>query len=219
MESRQIAIPGRLEAVLKNVRAAREVYDYIASDGIERDLHSVRQALVNHLSHSIQMPEGWRSPYPEEDFIWLRPERKWTVLGNDSIAIGIKLPSPVAIDGDDQDVSVNLQVPFSRKLLERFTASLRRIVPPDKNWVHILDSDPDEGNLPEYPMFKWVRYEVYADSTGFDTARFFDAITGAVNELLQLEGEIDRLFEETKATGATVPHGQPKRQKSSGRPK
>lgn len=219
MESRQTAIPGRLEAVLKNVRAAREVYDYIANDGMEKDLQGARQALVNHLSHSIQMPDGWRRPYHEEDFIWLRPERKWTILGKDSIAIGINFPSPLAIDDDDRDASVSLRVPFTRKFLQRFTASLRRIVPPDRNWLHILDSDPDEGNLPEYPMFKWVRYEVYADSTGFDTTRFFDAITGAVNELLQLEGEIDRLFEETKATVATVPHGQPKRQKSSGRPK
>jgi len=211
MESQQTAIPGRLEAVLKNVRAAREVYDYIANHSIEKDLKSARQTLVKHLSQSIQIPAGWHRPSLEEDFIWLRPERKWKLPGKDPIAIGVRFPSPVANEDGDDDASVNLYVPLSRKLLERFTASLKRIVPTERNWVHILDSDPDEGNLPEYPMFKWIRYGAYANTASFDTARLFDAITGAVNELLQLEGEIDRLFDETKARGATVPLRQPKR--------
>jgi hypothetical protein len=35
---------------------------------------------------------------------------------------------------------------------------------------------------------------------GFEISRFFDAITSAVNELLHLEDEIDRLLEEAKVT-------------------
>jgi len=34
----QTAIPGRLEVILKNVRAAREVYDYVAGDDLKEDL-------------------------------------------------------------------------------------------------------------------------------------------------------------------------------------
>jgi hypothetical protein len=207
MESTQAALSGRLAVVLKNVRAVREVYDYIAGGGIERDLISAQQALARHLGQSLQIPDGWRRPCLEDGNIWLRPDKKWNVPGKDAIAISVHVPNPAAAEEDeDRDASVNLYVPSSWKLRERFTDSLRSIVPKAEDWVYVRD-EPDEIN-PEYPIGKWIRYEEYAGSTGFDTAGFFQAITGAVSELLQLETEIDRLFEGAKAMSAAFPRKQ-----------
>jgi len=206
MESQQATFPGRLAVVLKNVRAVREVYDYIELGDLKKDLISARQALVRHLSQALQIPDGWRRPYLD-DGIRLHPDKKWNVRGKDTIAIVILLPSPVGEEeeGEDRNASVNLYVPSSWKLRERecFTDSLRSILPKAEDWVYVRD-DPD-GIDPEYPMGKWIRYEDYADSTGFDTARFLQAITGAVNEFLQLETGIDRLVEKAKAVSAVSP--------------
>jgi hypothetical protein len=57
-------------------------------------------------------------------------------------------------------------------------------------------------------MGKWIRYEDYASSTGFDAAKFFQAVTDAVGQLMKLEAEIDRLFEATKAKSAALPGKQ-----------
>jgi hypothetical protein len=208
MESTQATLPGRLAVILKNVRAVREVYDYIAGGDIEEDLISAQQALVRHLCQSLQIPDGWRRPYLEDGNIRLHPDKKWNVPGGDTIAISVCVPSPAAEEDEDEDrdASVNLYVPSSWKLQERFTSSLRSIVPKAEDWVYVRD-EPDEIN-PEYPMGKWIRYGEYAGSTGFDAAGFFQAITGAVSEFLQLETEIDRLFEGAKAMSAAFPRKQ-----------
>jgi len=206
MESTQATLPGRLAVVLKNVRAVREVYDYIAGGDIEEDLISAQRALVSHLRESLQIPDGWRRPYLEGGNIWLHPDKKWNVPGKGNIAISVFVPCPAADEDEDRDASVNLYVPSSWKLQERFTDSLRSIVPKAEDWVYVR-YEPDEIN-PEYPMGKWIRYGEYAGSTSFDVAGFFQAITGAVNELLQLETEIDRLFESAKAMGAALPRKQ-----------
>ena len=205
MELPRNTFPGRLAVVLKNVRAVREMYDYIALGDIEKDLTSARQTLVKHLCQSLQIPDGWRRPYLEDD-IWLHPDKKWSVPGKDTIAIEVSLPSPAAGEAEDRDASVNLYVPSSWKLRERFTDSLRSIVPRAEDWEYVRDK-PDEI-APEYPMGKWIRYEDYVGSTGFDTARFCQAITGAVSEFLRLETEIDRLFEGAKVMRATFPRGR-----------
>lgn len=204
MEPPQATLPGRLAVILKNVCAAREVYAYLAGDDIEEDLTSARQTLVRHLCQSLEMPDGWRRPYLEDGSIWLHPDKKWNVSGKDTLAIAVFLPSPVAdTDEEDLDASVNLYVPPSWKLRERFTDSLRPIVPKAGDWLYVRD-EPDEMN-PECPVGKWIRYEGYAGPAGFDTAGFFQAITGAVNELLKLETEIDSLFEGAKAASAASP--------------
>ena len=198
MESPQATLPGRLAVILKNVRAVREAYDYIAGDEIEEDLISARQVLVRHLCQSLQIPDGWRPPYLEDGNIWLHPDKRWNVPGKDTIAISVFVPSPVAEEEDeDREASVNLYVPSSWKPRELFTDSLRPIVPKAGDWVYVRD-EPDEIN-PEYPIGKWIRYEEYACPTGFDAAGFFQSITGAMSELLQLETEIDSLFESAKA--------------------
>lgn len=208
MESSQAVLPERLAVILKNARAVREVCDYTAGDDIGEDLTGARQALVRYLCQSLRIPEGWRRPYLEGN-IWLHPERKWNVPGKDTIAIAVCLPSPA--DEYDQDASVNLYVPLSRKPLERFTESLRPIVPRGKDWVYIRDSEPGEVSL-NFPMGKWIRYENYADSTGFNTATFFQAITDTVGEFLKLEAEIDRLIKKAKATQSG---GQARRKRKS----
>ena len=201
MESQQLILPGRLAVVLKNARAVREVHDYITGDDIEADLIIAQQALVRHLCQSLRIPDGWRRPFSEDGHTWLRPDRKWNVRGKDAIAISVYLASPTE---EDRDASVNLYVPSSWKPRKRFTESLRLIVPKDKNWEYILDSEPDEVN-PEFPIGKWIRYDDYADSTGFNTATFFQAITDTVGQFLQLETEIDRLLEQAKAKSAPSP--------------
>jgi hypothetical protein len=206
MESQQATLPARLEVILKNVRAVREVYDYLDSDEIGADLNSARQTLLKHLRQSLQMPDGWGGPELEEDEIRLHPDKKWKVPGKATIAISILLPAPAAEEDEDRNASVNLYVP-PWKLRERFTDSLRSTLPKAENWVYVRD-DP-EGILPEYPMGKWIRYEDYATSGGFDTARFFEEITGTVNEFLRLEVEIDRLIEEAKSASASSPSKRP----------
>jgi hypothetical protein len=216
MESQQSGLPGPLEVVLKNVCAVREVYDYIKSGAINGDLISFRQTLLTHLRQSLQMPDDWGRPnLGKKDEILMRPNTKWMVGGKDGIAISILLPSPTADeeeDDEDRDASVNLYVP-SWKPRERFTTSLRSILPKSENWVFLGD-DP-EGIDPGYPMGKWIRYADYATSSGFDTARFFEEITQTVNEFLRLEVEIDRLIEEAKrastASPSKRPVGQPRR--------
>ncbi len=206
MESKQTTLPGRLAVVLKNVRAVSEVYDYIHGGLMEEDLTGAREALIRHLPGALQIPNGWRRPYLDNG-IWLHPDKKWNVPSKEPIAIAVFLPNPVAKREDEDPVpSVNLWVP-SWKLREQFTDSLRPIVPRAEDWVYIRDCEPGEVN-PECPLGKWVRYEDYSDPTGFDTARFFQAITGAVNELLQLETEIDRLIEKAKATSVAAPPRQ-----------
>jgi hypothetical protein len=201
MESPQATLPGRLAVILKNVRAAREVHDYIIGDSIEGDLKIARDALVSHLCRSLQMPDGWRRPYLKDGGIWLHPDKKWNVPGKDTLAIAVFLPNPAA--EEDRDASVNLYVPSSWKLRNRFTDSLRTIVPKDGEWVYIRD-EPDEVS-PQYPIGEWIRYEEYSGPAGFDTVRFFPAITGAVSELLKLETEIGSLFEKVKAASAASP--------------
>jgi hypothetical protein len=97
---------------------------------------------------------------------------------------------------------------------ERFTDSLRSIMPRAKDWEYIRD-EPDEIS-PEYPMGKWICYEGYAGSTGFDTARFFQAVTGAVNEFLELKTKIDRLFESAKAMSPAFPRRKSRSQTRGG---
>jgi hypothetical protein len=206
MESTQATLPGRLAVILKNVRAVREVYDYIAGGDIEEDLLSAQQALVRHLCQSLQVPGGWRRPYLEDGNIWLHPDKKWNVPGKDTIAISVLVPSPAAEEEDGRDASVNLYVPFSWKPRERFTNSLRSIVPKAEDWVYLRDAPAETS--PEFPMGKWIRYEEYAGSTGFDAAGFFQAITSAVSEFLQLETEINGLFESAKAMSAASPRKQ-----------
>jgi len=203
MESAQATLPGPLAVVLKNVRAVRQVYDYIAGGDIGVDLKVAQLALVSHLRQSLQIPDGWRPPYFEDGAIWLHPDKKWNVPGKNTIAISVLVPSPAAEEDDGRDASVNLWVPRSWKLRERFTEQLRSIMPKGEDWVYVRD-EPDEVD-PEYPMGKWIRYEEHAGSTGFDTAGFFQAITDAVSEFLQLETEIDRLFEGSKAISAAFP--------------
>jgi hypothetical protein len=156
-------------------------------------------------------PPGWRRPYLDEDVVKLCPESKWKATGQATIGIHVFVPLPVAGKEGNQDASVNLHVPFSGKLGEKLTESLRPLVPKNKRWQHITDSEEGE-TLPEYPMFKWVPYESFGSAGGFDTTSFFDEITGSVNEILQLEGEIDRLFEEAKASIKNRPqHKRPKK--------
>jgi len=213
----QAVIPGRLEVVLKNVVAAREIYAYIIGDDIDHDVLSFRQALLGHLSQSIQIPAGWRRPYIEDASICLHPEKKWKASGKHAISIEIILPSPVAIQDDDQDASVDLRVPFSGKLLKHVTDLLRPLVPPGKDWVHIQDVESGE-TIPELPVFKWIRYNEYCDGAVFDTTSFLEAIASAVNDLLQLEDQIDQVFEQAKATIAPRPnrrkHPERKRRKT-----
>jgi hypothetical protein len=202
----QATLPGRLAVVLKNARAVREVYDYVAGDEIEKDLKSARQALVKHLCRSLEIPDGWRRPYLEDDTIWLHPDRKWNVPGKDTIAVAVQLPSPVPGEEEDWDASVNLYVP-SWKPRKPFTDSLRPIVPRAEDWQYIRDFEPGEMD-PAYPMWHWLQYEDCASTTDFDTPRFFQAVTDAVGQLLKLETEIDRLFEATKAKTAALPRKQ-----------
>jgi hypothetical protein len=205
-------IPERLAVVLKNARAVREVYDYVAGDDIEGDLISAQQALVRHLCQSLQMPDAWRGPRIEEGNIRLHPEKKWRVRSKNTIAIEIIFPSPV--DEIDRDASVNIRVPKSWKPRERFIDKLRSIMPKAKDWVHIRDCEPDELD-PEYPMGKYIRYEDYADATAFSTPRFFQAISRTVGEFLRLEAEIDGLLERAKAESGAPP----KQSKGQTRPK
>jgi len=192
-----------LAVVLRNVRAVREVYEYVEGGDIQKDLISAQQGIVRYLSQSLTVPDGWRRPYLDSDGIWLHPERKWNVPSGEAIRISVLVPSPVAVEeGEDRDASVNLYVP-SWKLRERFSDSLKPHVPKAKGWIHT--SDEPEGFAPGYPLGKWIRYADYAHEIGFDAAGFFQAIREALGELLQLETEIDRLIERAKATSAALP--------------
>jgi len=203
VESFGAALPGRLAVVLRNVRAVREVCDYIDGGDIQKDLEIARQGVVKHLSQSLPVRDGWRRPSPDGDGISLHPEKKWNVPSGEAIAISVLVPTPVAVGKDeDLDASVNLYVP-SWKLRERFSDSLRPIVPKAKGWIHT--SDEPDGFALGYPLGKWIRYADYARATGFDATGFLQAITDAVGELLQLEAEIDRLVERAKATSAALP--------------
>ncbi len=206
MEPQRATFPGRLTVVLKNVRAVREVYDYIELGELRKDLISAQQALVRHLSQALKMPDTWKRPFLEEDGVWLHPEKKWNLPSKGTIAIVVSFPRPVPEQDLDWQPSVALWVP-SWKLREQFTDSLRPIVRRAKGWEFIRDFEPGEIH-PCTPMFKYIQYEEYASSTGFDTAGFFQAIAGAVGELLQLETEIDGLLKNAKAMSAASPPRQ-----------
>lgn len=199
MESPQATLPGRLTVILKNVRAVRELHDYIMLGDIEKDLITAQQALVRHLCQTVQTPEGWRRPDLADGGIRLHPEKKWNTSNKDTIAVDVFIPSPTK---EDRDASVNLYVPSSWKRLERekFTHSLRNLRQSlGKDWLHISD-EPGEVSA-EFPLGKWIRYEDHAGSADFDTAGFFQAIAGAVDQLLKLESEIDGLIEKAKTSG------------------
>jgi hypothetical protein len=201
MESHQTTLPRRLAVVLKNVRAVREVYDYIHGGHSERDLIIARKMLADHLRRTVQIPDGWGPPDVTDSGIWLRPYKKWNLPGEDTVSIVVFLPSPLSDEEKEDPVpSVCLWVP-SWRLREQFTDSLRPIVLRAKDWDYVRDCEPDR-NDPKTPILKHIRYEDYGNSTGFDTAGFFQAITGAVGELLKLETEIDSLIEKTKAMSA-----------------
>lgn len=214
----QVELPKRLAVILKNVRAVRDLQDYLADEGVvEEDLKKAQDALVKHLRQSLHLPEGWKGPYSgdgarllpdyRKDLIVLRPEKKWNVPGKGSIAITIFFPSPVG--GEDDDASVNLYVPPG-KLQKHITDSLLSILPRIQNWDYIRNS-PDE-TASEFPIFKWIRYDHYAGPADFDTDGFFRAVTDAVGELLKVETEIDELFENAKA-----PTAAPRRKRPVGR--
>jgi hypothetical protein len=80
-------------------------------------------------------------------------------------------------------------------------------VPRGKDWVYIRDSEPGEVSL-NFPIGKLIRYEDYTDSTGFNTTKFFQAITDTVGEFLKLEPEIDCLIEKARATQSGGPARQ-----------
>ena len=185
-------IPQRLEVVLKNVRAVREICNYLFYDGdLAKDLGDARQALCRHLEQSPRMPDTWHAPYVEKDRIQFHPHQKWT-RSKLSIGIDIVFPDPAPEQAEDRDPSVNLYVPPWR-LRKEFTKRRKHIAPKATGWKHLSQQAPDEFSY-EWPLSKRILYETFVGPKGFDAPGLFAAITKAVRELVEIEPEIDRLY-------------------------
>jgi hypothetical protein len=193
---REVTITTRTSVIIENIATVRQIQKYLEDPDLSTDLVS----LLNGFKSQIKafFPDvPWQKPRLDRPGaeLFLVPDRTWEVCEKEAVSICFSLAlvqEPCFFD-DKDDPFVSVFVPNTWDYSESFSKRLEQEVL--KGWERRGDnSEYDE----RYPLWRYIGFSKYATDNRFDVDGFYDEVSRAVRDLLDLKPLIDRLLEESR---------------------
>jgi hypothetical protein len=193
---REVKISPRTVVIIENIATVRQIQKYLDDGELRADLLAILKGFEGRIANFF--PDVWRKPILNRSGaeLLLVPDEAWEVGEGEAVAISVSLGQvlePYFFDQQD-DPFVSIFVPKDWQHSETFAARLENEAP--KDWERRRgNAEFDE----QYPIWRYVAFSKYASGNDFDVEGFYDELRSAVNILLDIKPQIDRLLGKVKA--------------------
>ena len=173
----------RVDLIMANIKTIREIVRIIEGEEGRREFKRLVDYIEDYL-HNL-LPQNWIIKREENKILiysdqW-RVNDKYIAIVAD-FSRGVKPLGGLNIAGDPW---VGLFVP-DWKYRERF----------NKELINELSQEFSEWERPEkeWPIWTWIKYEVYGKGDTFDTQGFINELKDKIIELLRIKDRIDNIL-------------------------